>query len=609
MAIKSKKYNIADFIIITFKSAPFLTLIRIADKIIYALIPMFTALVTADFINTALSIFNGEKTRDKIYFPLFLFLLIILHQTINHTLINLATSRMKMKMDEYFKTAIVEKRAKLEYRYIENNDTWDIISRVCAEPTERIYRGFDIILRMADMAIRIFSLMAVLFTQVWWAGIVTIILSFPLLYISVKSGKTNYEAFKEAAKYERRAGYLQEILTGRENVDERAMFGYTGGVNKNWLEKFETARKINLKTRLKNYMRMNTGSSLTILIWFLIACALIPPLADGGLSVGMFIGLISAAFGITQMASWELSHITDEIANNNEYLKDLSEFSSLFEQEGALDLPYNNKNTKEKNSGFIFESIEFCDVSFKYPGTDNYILKNCSFKINKNTQYAFVGVNGAGKTTITKLLTGLYSGFEGNIYINAKNIGEYSHAQIKSFFTVVYQDFARYYISVRDNISLGNINEFDCLDNKYEQLQNIELYAITNKLPDGIDTYLGKIKENGVDLSGGEWQKIAIARTLCSDAPIRILDEPTASLDPIAESNIYEMFNNISNTKLSDNVKTQIFITHRLGAAKFADEIFVIDNGRVAEQGTHDALIFENGIYAAMFESQRGWYK
>jgi ATP-binding cassette subfamily B protein len=389
------------------------------------------------------------------------------------------------------------------------------------------------------------------------------------------------------------------------------MFGYTGAINKNWHEKFETARKINLKTRFRNYMRMNGGSSLTILIWFFIACALIPPLADGELSVGMFIGLISAAFSVTQMASWELSHITDELANNNEYLKDLSAFSALSEQEGALDLPYN------KNGGFNFESIEFRDVSFKYPGTDNYILKNCSFKISKNTQYAFVGVNGAGKTTITKLLTGLYPDFDGNIYINEKNIGEYPHERLKSFFSVVYQDFAKYYISMRDNIMLGNITEvngvdgLDNMDNKSEKLQNIELDSITKKLPDGIDTYLGKIKENGVDLSGGEWQKIAIARTLVSDAPIRILDEPTASLDPIAESNIYEMFSNISkinkNPELS--TKAQIFITHRLGAAKFADEIFVIADGCVAEQGNHDTLIAENGIYAAMFESQRGWYK
>ncbi|KAI4453658.1 atp-binding cassette sub-family b [Holotrichia oblita] len=493
---------------------------------------------------------------------------------------------MKMKMDVYFKTAVVEKRAKLEYRHIENNDTWDIINRVCADPAERIYQGFDIILRMADMAIRVFSLLAILFTQVWWAGLITFVLSFPLLYISVKSGKTNYDAFKEAAKYERRAEYLQEVLTGRENVDERSMFRYTDSVNKKWYEKFEIARKIKLKMRLKNYMRMNAGSSLTILIWFLIACALMPPLANGELSVGMFIGLISAAFSITQMASWELAHITDELAGNNEYLRDLSEFFILSEQEGALDLPNNKED-------FNFESIEFCSVSFKYPGTDNYILKDCSFKINKNTQYAFVGVNGAGKTTITKLLTGLYSGFDGNIYINGKSIKEYSHAQLKSFFTVVHQDFAKYYISMRDNIELGNITKVNGFNNESKKMQSMELDSLIKKLPYGIDTYLGKIKENGIDLSGGEWQKIAIARTLISDAPIRILDEPTASLDPIAESNIYEMFSNIS--KISEKAKTQIFITHRLGAAKFADVILVIADGRVAEQGTHDALISENG--------------
>jgi len=599
MTINNKKYTLYDFIIIPFKSSPVLTAVRITDKIIYALIPSFTALVTAGFVNTALEIFEGNQDRQDIYPYLLFIMLIIAHQTIDWTFISFVTKKMTMKLDESFKVAVVEKRAKLEYRYIEDNDTWDLINRACEDPTARIYNGFDHTLRMFDMFIRVGSLLVILFRQVWWAGIVIILFSVPLFWLSVKSGKTNYEAFKNAAQHERRAKYLHEVLTGREYAEERTMFGYTDKLNQKWFDKFETARKINLSVQLKNYIKNKGGSTLTVFIWLGIVCVLITPLGNGELNSGMFIGLSAASFSLVQMVSWELSHVTSELANNNEYLKDLSSFSALFEQAGALDLP---DLICGENAGF--EKLEFINVSFKYPGTEKYILRNCSFVIEKNRHYAFVGVNGAGKTTITKLLTGLYPEFEGQILIDGKELSEYPQARLKAIFTVVYQDFAKYYISMRDNIMLGNINDINSVtDGQAEQAANlINLKSVIDNLPDKLDTYLGKIKENGVDLSGGEWQRVAIARTLASSAPVRILDEPTAALDPIAESNMYEMFGEISKGK------TTVFITHRLGAAKLADEIFVIDGGNIAEQGTHAKLLSQNGIYANMFESQRSWY-
>jgi len=172
---------------------------------------------------------------------------------------------------------------------------------------------------------------------------------------------------------------------------------------------------------------------------------------------------------------------------------------------------------------------------------------------------------------------------------------------LKGLFSVVYQDFAKYYITLKDNVALGNVLDMNS-EKINDALKTIELTDTIEKLPNGIDTYLGKIKENGVDISGGEWQRVAISRALVSCAPIYILDEPTAALDPVAESNIYEMFGRVSTGK------STIFITHRLGAAKLADEILVIDDGRVSEKGSHNELINEGGIYAKMFESQRSWY-
>ncbi|PNT90932.1 ABC transporter ATP-binding protein [Clostridium thermosuccinogenes] len=596
MTIQDKKYGLADFILIPFKTSPMLTIIRITEKIISALLPSLQVLATASFVDTAVDIFKKGGAADRIYSPLLFLMAIIAYQNISWTLMDLGNKKLIIKLNEQFRTAVVEKRAKLEYRHIENNDTWELINRACADPAGRIYGGFDVFLWMAALIVRVISVLMILVTQVWWAAIIIIAFSVPLFYISLKSGKVEYEAHKEAAKHQRRAGYLQSIITNRENVEERSMFSYTHDIDKKWYEKYEIARKINLRTKARNYVKMKGASIITLLISVLICGVLISPLRTGAITAGMFMGLVTATYDLVQMMSWELSFLTREMANNREYLKDLTEFSKLSEAKDALTLPDDKIQRAE------FRSIEFRNVSFKYPGTDKYILKNLSMKLEAKMHYAFVGVNGAGKTTLTKLLTGLYDNYEGEILINGKSIRDYSTAELKGMFSVVYQDFAKYYISLKDNVALGNILKMD-YDKVREALKTVELTEAVEKLPNGIDTYLGKIKEKGVDMSGGEWQRLAIARTLVSSAPVYILDEPTASLDPVAESNVYEMFGRVSAGR------STIFITHRLGAAKLADEILVIDEGRVVEKGSHSTLMKKGGLYARMFESQRSWYK
>lgn len=192
------------------------------------------------------------------------------------------------------------------------------------------------------------------------------------------------------------------------------------------------------------------------------------------------------------------------------------------------------------------------------------------------------------------------------IYLNGKSISEFNQSKLKAFFALVYQDFAKYYIKLSDNISIGNVNEMykeNAVSEIQKAAERTRLSALIEKLPQGMDTPLGKIKEGGQDVSGGEWQRIAMARALINPAPLLILDEPTAALDPISESRVYEEFEQISRDK------TTIFISHRLGSTKLADEIFVIGDGHVIEKGTHEQLMEIDGVYAGMYENQRSWYK
>ncbi len=590
-----RTYGFGDFVRIPLMVCPLHTIVKIANRILAALMPSLQVLATASFVDTALEIFAGRAGRGEIYPPLLWLILIVAYNNLSGTLMNFVNLKLEMRLTLKYRSAMAHKRAALEYRYIEDNDAWELIRRTCEDPVGKISGGFDNIMGAAEILLRVGSLLAILMAQVWWAGLAIVAISAPLFVLALKSGKEIYEENKEAMRFTRRADYLRSVLQGRESVEERTLFGYSDAVGQEWNEKYEAARRINLKVNAKYFIRIKGSSLITVAISLLIVCVLLFPLRSGAVSVGMFMGLVTATLSLIQMMSWNLSDIMKNIAVNLEYLKDLTRFCALSETRDALTPPDPRKEA-------VFEGLEFRHVSFKYPGTEQEILKDFNLKIEKGRHYAFVGVNGAGKTTVTRLLTGLYDNYAGEILINGRELRSFSQGEIKALFSVVCQDFARYQISLEENIALGNVLERD-EEKILQAAEQIGLGEVIEKLPQGMKTPLGKVREKGVDLSGGQWQRVAIARALYNPAAVRILDEPTAALDPVAESNIYEMFGEVSAGK------TTIFITHRLGAARLADEIIVLDGGVAAEQGSHQELISRGGIYARMFEAQRSWYQ
>lgn len=599
MEIEKRNYNVMDYIKIPFKNSPIAVTFIILLKIFISLIPSLQVLATASFVDTAISIFkNGYMSR--IYIPLFsiIFLLIITWvASLSLSFINL---KFNLKMNEVIDTAVVKKRSRLHYEHIENNDTWDLITRVGEETSGQIINGLNNVLSIVEYGVKIGSLIFIIITKVWWVAVVIMAISIPLFKLAIRSGKINYEAFEDSQKYRRKANYLKEVLSSRKNVEERALFGYTTAINKRWAYEYEIARKIDYKAEKYIFIKMKLGSIITAVLSIFIAVVLLYPVSNSKLSVGMYMSLVTAAFSLVQQMSWEFAVVMKDFAKNKIYLKDFTKFSSLKEVKGADTLP------DLKIQQIPLKSIEFRNVSFAYPGTDRMVLDRLSMYLECDKQYAFVGKNGAGKTTITKLLTGLYDNYEGEILINNKSLREFSQEELKAYFSIVYQDFAKYHISLRDNIILGNCREIIQEDKRNILIKNVlsklEITRVVEELPHGIDTHLGKLSEGSVDLSGGQWQRVAIARTIFSNAPIYILDEPTAALDPISESNLYKMFREISKGK------STFLITHRLGAARIADEILVIEDGRVVEKGSHKELVNKKGIYAEMFEMQRSWY-
>ena len=245
-------------------------------------------------------------------------------------------------------------------------------------------------------------------------------------------------------------------------------------------------------------------------------------------------------------------------------------------------------------------SIEFCNVSFKYPNTETYVLKNISFKLNSGESMSLVGVNGAGKSTIVKLICRFYEPTEGNIFIGGINIKELSSDEYIRLIGVVFQDFKLFSFSVKENISMSV--DFD-EDRIKQSIDKSGLVKKIENLSNGSETYISReFDENGVEFSGGEGQKLAIARAIYRNSPIIILDEPTAALDPIAEYDVYSRFNELSKSK------TAIYISQRLSSTRFTDKIAVLDGGKIVEFGSHNDLILNDGVYSEMFNMQKQYY-
>jgi len=337
---------------------------------------------------------------------------------------------------------------------------------------------------------------------------------------------------------------------------------------------------------------MAAGSALGVVFTGLSYVFVCLKALGGAFGVGMVTQYVGAISKLSGSVSGLVSSI-GEMRNNAPFIENSLEFMSIPNK------MYRGTLTVEKRRDRNYE-IEFRNVSFKYPGSDAYALKNVSMKFRVGSRLAIVGQNGSGKSTFIKLLCRLYDPTEGEILLNGIDIRKYDYANYMSVFSVVFQDFRLLAFKLGENV--GGCRDYD----REKVLDSLEKAGFSERLatlPDGLDTWLYKNFEDGVNLSGGEAQKLAIARALYKNAPFIILDEPTAALDPMAEAEIYSRFNDISGDR------TAIYISHRLSSTRFCDEIAVFHAGEIVQQGTHAGLLAdEAGQYARLWNSQAQYY-
>lgn len=591
MEVTNRKFALWDALRVPFECAPWQTISTAVLRIGVSLLQTVFVLVTAAFIDAALLAMDQGRSFATVLGPLAGVVFVFAWQLLHGPLTSLSDASITNGLRGGMRTAIAAKRAKLAYWHLENQESWDLIERVSLKPEEKWREMMSDVLAGVTIVGQVLGVMVVLVTQVWWAGVVLLLAAIPLLRLSMRAGEKSYDAEREVTKIQRKYKYLGKVMTDRESVEERSLFGYTGAMDQTFQEQYEAARLKKHRVDRAGMIRMKTGGIACVVIALIVMFVLLQPVLAGAISVGMYMSLVIAIFNMVNMLSWSLGWQTKQWVKHRAFMQDMTAFAALSEETGALCLP----------GPVSMDSLEFRDVVFAYPGTEQRILNGLSFTVRKGEHIAFVGANGAGKTTLTKLILGLYEPDAGEILLNGRPLSGYSPQERKGLCAVVFQDFTRYPVTLKENLLLGDLNAMDaCLA---EAVGLAGLSDTVQRLPQGMDTPLGKLKEGGQDLSGGEWQRLAMARALVHPAPLRILDEPTAALDPIGESALYRQFERMSLGHAT------IFISHRLGSTQLADRIYVLEGGRVVETGSHEQLLAQGGLYAEMFESQRSWYQ
>ena len=611
LILRQRRYTILDGLVLSFRCAPLAAFFYgFFDLASAALIPV-TTLAAARFIDAGIRSYELGSAAPELYRRLAVLVALTAFHWLRHAMHNIADLRLVLALHARYRAALTEKRTRLQYRHVEDATTWDLVQRVAANPEGgRLKASYFHLVDLLAFLIKVAGLLAILASAVWWAPLPVVGVSALALILGIRGGARLYDAEREVARLDRRCDYLSEVLLGREAAAERTVFGFTPLVTRMWSAAFGRAFARRMRTRVRWYLNAYAGSAANLVIWVFIMIVLLPPLRAGIVTVGLFIAL-SQAFTRFDIV-WGFMDTVNGLSADAEFYKDLTGFMALEEiptadaaaaPAGAAGLEGAPPSRARRLPRL--ESIELVDVVFRYPGSERPVLDGLCMRIDEGTHYALVGANGSGKTTLTRLLTGLYPPDSGAILINGRDISEYSSDELRSFYAIVYQDFARYGVSVRDNVLLGipERSRDGTDDLVRDAMDKVGLGALAAELPRGLETPLGRYVCHGVDISGGQWQRIAMARSLVRPAPLRILDEPAASLDPVAESELYARFGALASGA------TTLLITHRLGAVKMADRIFVLDCGRVAESGTHADLMRAGGLYCRMYEGQRYWYE
>ncbi|MDF2686342.1 MAG: msbA 2, partial [Clostridia bacterium] len=410
------KYTFLNALVISFSISPLAMSFKCLLLIINGCIVPLQVLIVGSFLNNSINYISKSGNLNIIILQIALIVLLQVYNKFYDIILNIINEQIRVRHILKFQSFLYEKQAKLEYQYIEDPKTCDIIYRILN--IDLFLEVTNNILLTIRLIIEIGGLFIIIAVQALWVSIIIILSIIPLLLISVYGGKKLYLVEKDVSLLTRKMHYYTNILTSRETAQERLLFGYTKNVNKMFQDTHRERTDTNLKAIISSMINNRISGIIPIFSGIVIMFALLTPVTTGDLSVGLYISIVGSVISVTGSFSTTVGGLVSRTTFLKQYLKDLSTFINMNE----IDIDFNKHSNKIK-----FESIEFKNVSFRYPGTQQDILKNFNLFIESGKHYAIVGINGSGKTTIVKLITRLYIVTDGQILINGIDIRKYSY--------------------------------------------------------------------------------------------------------------------------------------------------------------------------------------
>lgn len=481
----------------------------------------------------------------------------------------------------------------MDYKYTENAKFFEENERAlnAANNNEEGIEGVsNRLFQLPAKIIAIVGMFILAGTLNLWILLVLILHVFVTMWVSRMSHNYSYSKKEEEAKASRKINYYYRTTHDFSFGKDIRIYNFRDRILKNYQEEIKALTVLRGKIAGREYL-LGFAGIFTLLLTNVVMYGILIYQAYYGMPISSFTMYISTI--TTLMASMlELGTDVTFVINQGQYVGDFFRLmdEALIDEGGSVTKP---NETLE---------IVFDHVSFRYPNTDTNVFTDLNFTIHKGERLAIVGVNGAGKSTLVKLMTGLFEPTEGHIYINGTDIGNYKKKELYSLYSAVFQDVNILAFTLRENVACKSENVDD--ERVKTALEKVGLWKKVESFEKGLDQMMLKvIDENGTDFSGGERQKLSIARGLYKDAPMVIMDEPTAALDALAEAEIYENFSSLVEGK------TAVYISHRLASTRFCDKIALFDHDGLKEYGTHDELMERHGSYYEMFTVQGKYYQ
>ncbi|MEO8028102.1 MAG: ABC transporter ATP-binding protein [Bryobacteraceae bacterium] len=592
--------NIPPLLAMVWQTSPWLAGSTLVLRAAAALVPITQLWISKLIVDQVVARVAGKHVEnpDKVWTYLAMEIGLAVGGDLMSRALSLCDSLLGDRFTNHVSLKLMEHAATLDLISFEDPVFYDKMERARRQTSSRLGM-LAVLAGLAQQLVTLFSLTAGVAWFSWWYMLLLVVAVIPAFLGETRFAMLAYSMMYRWTPERRELDYLRMLGASTQSAKEIKIFGLGGHLIERSRELFE---KFFVENRRLAIRRAVSGSLLNMLPtagYYVSYGVILYRTLTGAVSVGdltFLAGAFARSRGLIESLFGGINNVSEQAL----YIKDLFDYfdtkPSIVSKPKAIPAPRP-----------IRDGFEFRNVWFSYPGTDGKpgqaVLRNVSFRLPAGERIALIGENGAGKTTLVKLLARLYDPTEGAIYLDGVDLRDYDVLSLRQEIGVIFQDYMRYDFPVRDNIGFGRIEELGNNPRIEEAAQKSMAAPMIEKLPGGFGQMLGRRFDGGVDLSAGQWQKIALGRAYMRDAQLLILDEPTAALDARSEYEVFLRFADLTKGKMA------VLISHRFSTVRMADRILVLENGEISEQGSHSELVARGGRYAELFELQAAGYR